>query len=339
MAYKEVILVTGGLGFIGSHFIELLLEKGHRVINIDKITYASNLEIGEKFLKDYPEQYTFIQKDINDLEDLPFCDYIVHFAAESHVDNVIKDSTPFIKSNVLGTYHLLQLLLKPAIINKMYAWEQNLPTFIYISTDEVFGDIPDGFYKEDDRHYPSNPYSASKAAAELFVKSWARTYGINYKITRTTNNYGERQHPEKLIPHTITNILRDKKIPIHGHGHYIRNWIYVKDNCEAIYDVMKNGEINSCYHISSDEEFSVIDIVKMILEAMEKPFSNNYIQYIQNRTGQDVRYALDNSKIKALGWKQKVYFKDYIKRIIDYYKECDMSAEDISIQSAHAGGG
>lgn len=321
MVYKEVILVTGGLGFIGSHFIEILLEKGHRVINIDKITYASNLEIGEEFIKKYPEQYEFIQKDINDLEELPFCDFIVHFAAESHVDNSIKDSSPFIKSNINGTHNLLQLLLRPRIANAAHAWLIETPTFIYISTDEVLGDTHDGFHKEGEVLSPSNPYSASKAAAEYLIKSWSRTFGIKYKITRTTNNYGPRQHPEKLIPNSITRVLTGQKIQIHGHGDYIRNWVHVIDNCNAIYKVMKEGAINETYHVSSDEEYSNNQIAKMILQKLGKPFSKDHVKYIQNRSGQDVRYALDNQKLKKLGWIQKHKFFDVLDEIINFYKQ------------------
>lgn len=339
MAYKEVILVTGGLGFIGSHFVELLLQKGHRVINIDKITYASNLDIGEKFAREYPEQYEFIQKDINDLEELPYCDYIVHFAAESHVDNSIKDSSPFITSNILGTHRLLQLMLKPKIVNAVNAWNIEMPIFIYIGTDEALGDIHEGFNKEDAKNMPSNPYAASKAAAEMLVVAWARTFGIKYKLTRTTNNYGERQHPEKLIPNAVSRVLTGEKIHIHGHGGYIRNWIHVIDNCEAIYKVMKEGEINATYHISSDEEYSNNEIAKMILKKLGKPFTKEHVQYVQNRSGQDVRYALDNSKMKLLGWKPQHTFSESLDRLISFYKQKLGSGgieKDTFVQSVHA---
>lgn len=316
---KETVLVTGGLGFIGSHFIQLLLERGHKVINIDKVTYASNEEIGKEFEKNYPNEYTFIKKDIAELDELPFCNYIVHFAAESHVDNSIRDSSPFIQSNIIGTYNLLRLLIKSKADNMIHFWHSKIPIFIYIGTDEIFGDIEEGFFKEGDCYNPSNPYSASKAAAELLVKSWSRTYGIQYKITRTTNNYGERQHPEKLIPMAITQALSNKKIIIHGDGSYIRNWIYVKDNCEAIYTIMKKGSINQDYHISSNEEYSVNDIVKMILKCFNKSLNSATCEYIQNRAGQDVRYALNSDKIKKIGWKQKHNLIESLPKMIKYY--------------------
>ena len=205
----KTILVTGGLGFIGSNFIDLVLSKGYKVINIDKITYASNLA----FRPDSP-QYSFIKQDIKDMKSLPYCDYIVHFAAESHVDRSIANSNPFIDSNILGTYNLLELLKNQKRDNFALGWEYKDPIFIYIGTDEVFGDIEEGSFSENDRHNPSNPYSASKSCAEQLVKAWSRTYGIPYRITRTTNNYGPRQHEEKLIPSCIVSCLRKIVIPI-----------------------------------------------------------------------------------------------------------------------------
>jgi len=231
-------------------------------------------------------------------------------------------------------------LLRPKIQNAAHAWLINMPIFIYVSTDEVLGDFHEGFAKEGDVLNPSNPYSASKAGAEYLIKSWERTFGIKYKITRTTNNYGERQHPEKLIPNSITRALAGHKINIHGHGNYIRNWIYVKDNCEAIYKIMKEAPINETFHVSSDEEFSNNEIVKMILEKLGKKLSKETVQYVQNRSGQDVRYALDNSKLKKLGWTQKNKFSKILSKIIDHYKkEIGVGGKiekDTAIQSFHA---
>lgn len=311
-----VIVVTGGLGFIGSHFCDLALSKGYKVINIDKVTYASNIDYSPD-----NENYSFIKEDIKDLTELPYCDYIVDFAAESHVCNSISNSDPFINSNILGTYNILELLKNKKIENMQLGWEYKEPILIYVSTDEVFGDIEEGFFREDDRHEPSNPYSASKSASEMLIKAWGRTYNIPYRITRTTNNYGKRQHPEKLIPRCITNILNDKKIPVHGQGNAIRNWISTKDNCEAIMRVMIHGMNSESYHISSDEDCSVIEIVKIIAKKLDKD-PKEIIEFISDRSGQDLRYALDNSKIKTeLGWKQKYNLESELDEIILYYKE------------------
>lgn len=306
---NNTIIVTGGLGFIGSHFIELALLKGFNVVNIDKITYASDPNIDGAFKRKYPEQYTFIKKDINDLKELPGAKYLVHFAAESHVDNSIRDGAVFIKSNVLGTQNLLNII----------AQKKDKPEFIHISTDEVFGDTEIGFFKEDDLMRPSNPYSASKAAAEMVVLAYARTYGIPYKITRTTNNYGSRQHPEKLIPRSIVSILKNEAIPIHGTGKQVRNWIHVKDNVRAIYEVMTKGKLGEAYHIASEEELSVNQIAKIILEAFEKPWNESTVQYVADRSGQDIRYALDSSKIKTLGWTAQDSLKGHIGKLIRKY--------------------
>ncbi len=306
---EAVAVVTGGLGFIGSHFIELLLEKGFRVINIDKVTYASDPKINAVFKRKYPRHYTFIKKDINDLKELPQCRYVVHFAAESHVDNSIRSSQVFTKSNVMGTHNLLDLLVK----------RPEKPMFIYVSTDEVFGDIKDGFFKEDDRLLPSNPYSASKAGGEMLVLAYGRTFGIPYKITRTTNNYGSRQHPEKLIPSAILRLLKGEKILIHGTGEQVRNWIHVKDNCRAIYDVMTKGRANETYHVASPEELSVNQIAEIILRGFGKPFNDSTVEYVRDRAGQDIRYALDDSKLRKLGWKPEDKLQDQIGKLIKKY--------------------
>jgi len=308
---KEITaVVTGGLGFIGSHFIELLLEKGFRVVNIDKVTYASDPNINRIFLRKYPKQYAFIKKDINDLKELPRCRYLIHFAAESHVDNSIKDAGVFTRSNVAGTQNLLDLLVK----------RSEKPVFIHISTDEVFGDREKGFFKEHDPLHPSNPYAASKAGAEMLVLAYGRTFGIPYKITRTTNNYGSRQHPEKLIPNAILRALKGEKIMIHGAGSQVRNWIHVKDNCRAIYDVMQKGKLNESYHIASDEELSVNQIAKVILDAFEKPFHESTVEHVRDRSGQDIRYALDSSKLRSLGWQPQDSLKQQITKLIRKYE-------------------
>lgn len=313
----KTIVVTGGLGFIGSHFVELALQQGYRVHNVDMVTYASNPTV----FSPHPQNYSYEKVDIKDLKELPHCDYIVNFAAESHVDRSIENSDPFMNSNVIGVYNILELLKNKKMEHMRLGWEYKDPTFIYIGTDEVFGDIEKGFFKEEDRHNPSNPYSASKSCAEMLVKAWGRTYNLPYRITRTTNNYGERQHPEKLIPHCITQLLSDKPIRVHGTGEYVRNWIYVKDNCEAILKVMEKGEDGQSYHISSDEEYSVLQIVQMIANKLGKE-PKDWITFVPNRSGQDVRYALNNEKIKRdLHWEQSHKLDKILTQIIESYKK------------------
>lgn len=317
---NKTLVVTGGLGFIGSHFIDLALQNDFSIINIDKVTYASFLPINPYFNKKYPGRYQFIKKDINDLKMLPPCDYIVHFAAESHVDNSIEDGSIFVKSNVLGTQHLLNLLVDMKKKNQPGDQTQ-LPVLIYIGTDEVFGDIGKGFFKETDQLNPSNPYSASKAAAELLITAYARTYGIPYKITRTTNNYGDRQHSEKLIPNCMLRVLRNEPIRIHGAGQQVRNWIHVKDNAQAILDVMLKGKINSVYHISSPEEYSINEVAAKILKIFNRPIDVTTIAYIPDRAGQDVRYALDCGKIRAeLNWSPAIKFDEHLKQLAADYR-------------------
>ncbi len=314
----KTIVVTGGLGFIGSHFIELALQKGYKVHNIDMVTYASNT----KWMQTpAPENYSYEKTDIKDLKELPHCDYVVNFAAESHVDRSIENSDPFMNSNVLGVYNLLELLKNKKLDHMKLGWEYKDPTFIYVGTDEVFGDCELGAFLEGEGHNPSNPYAASKSCAEMLVKAWGRTYDIPYKITRTTNNYGERQHPEKLIPHCITQLLNDESVQIHGTGKYIRNWIYVKDNCEAILKVLEKGANGETYHISSEEEYSVLQIVEMIAAKLGKD-PEQYIKFVPNRSGQDVRYALNNEKIKRnLRWEQTHKLDKILTQIIESYKE------------------
>lgn len=318
---QSIFLVTGGLGFIGGHFVELILQNGFQVINIDKITYAANPRLNDCFQKQYPKQYQFIKKDINDLTELPYCHYIVNFAAESHVDNSINDGDVFIKSNILGVKNILNLLKKAKEKNQQHLWSAQLPPIIYISTDEVFGDIEKGCFQINDRHNPSNPYSASKSAAEMLVLAHSRTYGFPYQITRTTNNYGPRQHPEKLIPHCITQILSNQRIKIHGSGNQIRNWIHVQDNVSAIFQIITQGKLNETYHIASDEECSVNEIVKIILETANKTFDHHYVEYVLDRSSQDIRYAIDYSKTKLLGWSPQKNIKSTIKEIIKFYED------------------
>lgn len=311
---SRTFIVTGGLGFIGSHFIEKALNKGHKVINIDCETYASN-----KDLK-FSGNYTHIKEDISKIKDLPHCNVIVNFAAESHVDNSIEDSFNFVRTNFIGVYNLLEIIKNKNINHAMSAWEYECPLFVQISTDEVFGDIETGSFVESDSHTPSNPYSATKSAAEQLVTAWGRTYKIPYIITRTTNNYGPRQHTEKLIPRSITNILKGEKIPIHGSGSHIRNWIHVDDNVDAIFEIIEKGKVNQSYHISSSEEYTVEEIVKIICKKMNVNY-NEVTKNVMDRSGADVRYALDNSKVLDLGWKQRRFLENELEKIIEVYRK------------------
>ena len=311
---KSTFVVTGGLGFIGSHFIDKILSLGHKVVNYDKVTYAAHTDLNFK------GDYTHIKKDISEIKSLPYCDFIVNFAAESHVDNSIEDSFSFVKSNILGVYNILEILKNKKIDSLVTAWEYDYPVFFQISTDEVFGDIETGFFKEHEVHTPSNPYSTTKSSAEQLVVSWGRTYGIPFLISRTTNNYGPRQHREKLIPRAITDILKGEKIPIHGGGSYVRNWIHVDDNVDALYKILNLGSINDYYHIASDEEYSVKQIVEKICSHMGVDYEK-VTDPSMDRSGADVRYALDCSKTENLGWSQAKTFDSSLADTIEYYRE------------------
>ena len=283
-------IVTGGRGFIGSHFVEKCLGEGHKVIDIDSMTYAAN----DKLPWDDHKNYKLIKDDICNIKHLPAADILVNFAAESHVDNSIVQPDIFVKTNVLGTQNLLNL-----IRGKTY----NRPLLVHISTDEVYGDINKGSFDENSKLNPSNPYSASKAAAEMLVTSYSRTYGIDYQICRSSNNYGERQYPEKLIPKIIECLEEDKPIPIHGDGSYVRDWTYVKDNVDGVYLACMSEEKNQTWNISSNVCLTNLEVVGKVSEWKNK---NPDIEFIPNRHGQDVRYSIDATKISDnLNWNPK----------------------------------
>jgi len=293
------VLVTGGLGFIGSHFIELLLSKGYYVINIDKKTYLSREDLDF----DKNKNYELILKDINDIRVLPAdISHIVNFAAESHVEDSIVDSTNFVRTNINGVHNLLELVreLPP----------DKRPVFVHISTDEVYGDIADGTFSESDRLHPSSPYSATKAAADQLVIAWARTHGLKVRICRSSNNYGYGQHGTKLIPNTMKRAIKGHKALIHGHGKYTREWTFVGDNCHATYLVMTKGKDGEIYNISSGDERENLAVVRAVLRVMGK--SEDHIEYGADRPGQDVRYALKTDKIRALGWEPTMTLEQYL---------------------------
>ena len=305
------ILVTGGFVFIGSHFVQMALDRGYYVINVDKKTYAARTDLNF----DGNSNYEFIYKDICDLKELPQnIGYLINFAAESHVDNSLKNTASFFKSNVGGVYNLLELVrgIKP----------EERPIFIQISTDEVYGDILEGKHIEKDILKPSSPYSATKAAADQLVFGWGRSYGIKYRICRSGNNYGYGQQAEKLIPHTIKTTNKGQKMKMHGDGSYKREWIFVDDNCEGIFTVLEKGKDNEIYNITSNEEHTNLEVVRMILKDMNKP--EDFFEFVPNRPGQDIRYSIDSAKIRVLGWSPKMTLKGYIPL---YLKKCEEVAQ------------
>ena len=307
------ILVTGGAGFIGSNFIHYLLAKypNYYIINLDKLTYAGNLDN----LKDIGKNphYEFIKGDICNRK-LVFdvvrdSDVIVNFAAESHVDRSIKDSSKFIKTNIEG----VQILLEAARLH-------NKKRFHQISTDEVFGslDVNDPPFNENSLYNPRNPYSASKAAADHLVKAYFHTYNLPITISYSGNNYGPYQYPEKLIPLFITNILENQKVPVYGNGLARRDWVYVKDHCEAIDIILHKGRIGESYNVGSKNEKTNLEITKAILALLEK--GEEMIEFVADRLGHDMRYALNNQKIEeGLGWHTKIDFEEGLRRTIDWY--------------------
>jgi len=285
------LIVTGGRGFIGSHFVEEALSRGCSVLDIDKITYAAS----ENLPWDEYKNYKLVKQDIAELDHLPSCDAIINFAAESHVDNSIRSSEVFVKSNILGTHNLLELIRgKP---------EYERPLFFQISTDEVYGDRLEGLFTEDDKLAPSNPYSATKASAEMLVLSYHRTYGVDYLITRASNNYGERQYREKLIPKSLDNLRNGKKIPLHGDGTYIRDWTYVKDNVSALMLLLESGTKNDTFNIAAENFMTNLEVAAEMLRWENK--DDSYIKFVENRWGQDLRYAVDSKKIRQFGWQPK----------------------------------
>ena len=313
------IIVTGGLGFIGSNLIELLLKNKYFVINIDKISYSSNFYN----VKDFSKNYKFIKCDINNNVKIKkiLKKYrpigIFNLAAETHVDRSIDNPSNFIKSNILGVYKLLEEI-------KYYSKKNKKLKFIHISTDEVYGDVLKGRSSENSPYKPSSPYAASKASSDHLVYSYIRTFKIPAIITNCSNNYGPKQHPEKLIPKLIYNILNNKKLPIYGDGKNSREWIYVLDHCKALLKVFKNGKIGEFYNIGSNKNLNNLQISKMLIRTAKKNIkigSNVKIRYIKDRPGHDLRYALNNKKIiKKLSWSPSVKIEDGIKKTFMWYK-------------------
>jgi len=312
------IIVTGGLGFIGSNLIELLIKKNYFVINIDKVTYSSNFYNTKDFVK--LNNYKFIKLDIKNkkIKDI-FLKYkpiaIFNLAAETHVDRSIDNPNIFIQSNIVGVYNLLESF-------KVFS-RKNKSKLIHISTDEVYGDIIKGRSKEKDSYQPSSPYAASKAASDHLVSSYIRTYKIPAIVTNCSNNYGPKQHPEKLIPKLIYNIINNKELPIYGKGINSREWIFVKDHCEALIKIFLKGKVGEFYNIGSNKNLNNLEVAREILISSNKilKIGNKVkIKLIKDRPGHDVRYALNSNKIKKkLGWKPKINFTKGLKLTINWY--------------------
>ena len=302
------ILVTGGAGFIGSNFLQhLKIVTDEEIVCVDKLTYAgkrNNVPSKAKlYVADIAGEDAI--KTIFERHDIKT---VFHFAAESHVDNSIKDCSEFIRTNIVGTVNLLNASLK-----------HNVEKFMHISTDEVYGSIENGSFTEETNYDPRNPYSASKASSDHFVKAFHNTYGLPTVITNCSNNYGPRQHKEKLIPQTILNLLNDKKIPVYGDGKQIRDWLYVQDHCEALIEVWKHGVVGEKYNIGGECEVQNIDLIKKIISLMGK--DENMIEYVKDRPGHDRRYSTDISKItKDLNWKPRFDIDDGLTKTIEWYE-------------------
>jgi dTDP-glucose 4,6-dehydratase len=312
---KKIVYVTGCLGFIGSYVTRLCLKKGWYVKGVDKITYAANKNLLEEFNK--YDNFSFVHCDINDLKFLYDCDYIINTAAETHVGNSIANSDDFVHSNINGVHNLLELI-------KNYRQENGtIPTLLHFSTDEVYGDIESGAHTETDILKPSNPYAATKAAADMLILAWSRTYKIPYVIVRPTNNYGIGQYVEKLIPKACKYLKLGKKIPLHNNGTPIRNWLHAEDTAAATVKIIETNSKNEIYNICGGFEQSNIDTIKALLIANGIDINeiNKYVDFSCNRPGQDVRYALDDSKLRALGWISNKHFSTEIKNIVEYYKD------------------
>ena len=308
----KTVVITGCYGFIGTTLTQLCLEKGWEVLGIDKMTYVANKSVNfEKY-----QNFTFLEKDICDLERLPDCDYIINLAAESHVGNSIIDSTCFTKSNIEGVRNLLDLIRqKPEnVVSK--------PVLFHFSTDEVYGDGHD-YATEDSPLNPSNPYSASKASADMLIRAWHRTHGVDYILLRPSNNYGKWQYPEKLIPLSVKLLQRGKKIRLHNRGEPTRTWLHAEDTARAVITVIESGTKNEIYNVGGEAEHknikTVSDVVRCFFNTDVE--ISDWVDLEHTRPGQDVQYRIDDSKLRKLGWTPQKKFDDELPTIIQHYKE------------------
>lgn len=305
---KLHICVTGGLGFIGKHFVSYMLDNGHYVHNIDALTYAADRMALVEF--EQYENYQFTKCAIQDLKYLPLVDAVINFSAETHVDNSLADNKTFCETNIMGVRNLLELIRIKSPTDR--------PKLVHISTDEVYGDLLSGSFTEEDKLHPSNPYSATKAASDMLIMGWGRTYKLDYIIIRPTNTYGSHQFPEKLIPKTITRIARGLSPIVHGKGDAKRTWLHVDDLSAAIELVLNNslkGHINKeVINVSGNIELSNLEVITKISNLMD---FNQEPEYVEDRIAQDVRYAISNKKIRSLGWKPTSDFDEALQKIIE----------------------
>lgn len=309
----KIVYVTGCLGFIGSYVTRECLKRGWYVRGVDKCTYASNIDLLEEF-QQY-KNFTFEQKDINDIDFLYECDYIINTAAETHVGNSIIRSDDFVHSNIDGVHHLLELIRNYRVEGK------EVPVLLHFSTDEVYGDIAEGDHVETDLLKPSNPYSATKAAADMLIIAWARTYSIPYIIIRPTNNYGIGQYVEKLIPKACKYLGIGKRIPLHNSGTPIRNWLHAQDTANATVTIIEAGVKNEIYNVCGGFEQDNLTTCKKIIKLYngdDDPYS--YLDLTTTRPGQDMRYALNDDKLRMLGWKPTMIFDNELVHIVQHYK-------------------
>ena len=303
------LLVTGGAGFIGSNFVHYVLEEtDHEVVTLDALTYAGRKSNLDGVLES--PRHEFVEGDIRDrtlvIDLMTDADIVLNFAAESHVDRSIESTEPFVSTNVQGTRTLLDA-----------ARSADIDRFVQISTDEVYGEIEEGTFSEGDPLNPRNPYAATKAGADLLALSYHTTYDLPVVVTRSSNNYGPRQHPEKLIPKFIANAARGESLPVYGDGSNVREWTYVRDNCRAVDVVMREGSPGSIYNIGSGEELRNIEVTRLILDAVDA--SEGLIEFVEDRPGHDQRYALDTRRIEALGWEPQWSFDEGLERTVAYY--------------------
>jgi len=306
---KKVVYITGCLGFIGAYVTRACLLRGWYVMGIDSETYAADVNLLNEF--NQYENFAYQNKNINDLNMLYDCDYIINMAAETHVDNSIVNNSEFIRSNIDGVHNLLRLIQTKSRFK--------MPTLVHFSTDEVYGDIETGSHSEKDLMKPSNPYSATKASADMLITAWGRTHKVPYIILRPTNNYGIGQYPEKFIPKTCKHLMLGKKVTMHEQGKPRRTWLHVEDTADATIFLLEHGEINNVYNISGNYEDSNLNVFKKILSTagLDAEKYEDYADFSWSRAGQDVRYSIDDSKLKNLGWNNKKYFDNELPIIVE----------------------
>lgn len=308
----RVVCVTGCLGFMGSHFTRMCLERGWKVWGIDCETYAASHAYLDEF-RQY-DGFRYTKADIVTLDHLYEVEYVFNFAAETHVDNSIMDSSRFVQSNVLGVKNLLELLRGKS--------NYEMPVLFQISTDEVYGDLESGAHPESATLMPSNPYSASKAAADMLVFGWHRTHGIQFNILRSTNNYGIGQYTEKLIPKSVKYLALGRRIPLHAQGTPRRNWLHAKDTARAVLHIVERGKRNAIYNVSGNYEAPNLEVVEKIVRIFHGPTAcvEDHIALSYERRGGDMRYSLDDCQLRGIGWTNEVEFDEQLPDIVEYYR-------------------